>query len=132
MNRVEPARIRRFEALWGRSGPTALVVTVLVFALLIAATAMAQGSAERPVYTVGEQWLLKDGVYELTKIEKDRYVWASSPSRQIHLGKDLALVAVLKDRIWEWDLTPVPAISWPLEPDKWGLQHRMTLRMRSQ
>jgi hypothetical protein len=89
-------------------------------------------SAERPAYSVGEQWLLKDGVYELTKIEKNRYVWASNAGRQIHLTKDLALVSVLKDRIWEWDVTPVPEIAWPLEVGKWGLMHRATLRMRSQ
>ena len=88
--------------------------------------------AERPAYSVGEQWLLKDGVYELTKIEKNRYVWASSTGRQIHLTKDLALASVLKDRVWEWDVTPVPEIAWPLEVGKWGLMHRATLRMRSQ
>src|SRR5262245_4617933 len=75
---------------------------------------------------------MKDGIYELTKIEKDRYVWTSKPGRQIHLTRDLALASVLKDRVWEWDVTPTPALSWPLETGKWGVIQRATLRMRSQ
>ena len=102
--------------------------------LVLAAAPIAalEPRAERPVYSVGEQWLLKDGVYELTKIEKNRYIWASTPGRQIHLTKDLALVSVLKDRVWERDVTPLPEIAWPLEVGKWGLMQRVTLRMRSQ
>jgi hypothetical protein len=110
-----------------------MVVAFIPLVVLAAAPIPAlEPRPERPVYSVGEQWVLKDGVYELTKIEKNLYVWASSPGRQIHLTKDLALVSVLKDRVWEWDVTPVPEISWPLEVGKWGLMHRATLRMRSQ
>ena len=109
-----------------------LVACISLLVLAAAPIPALDPRAERPVYSVGEQWLLKDGVYELTKIEKNRYTWASSPGRQIHLTKDLALVSVLKDRVWEWDVTPVPEISWPLEVGKWGLMQRVTLRMRSQ
>jgi uncharacterized caspase-like protein len=99
--------------------------------LLGAHPALAQKPrAERPTYAVGEQWLLKDGVYELIKIEKDRYIFAASADRQIHLTKDLALVSVLRDRVWEWDLFPVPELSWPLEVGKWGVIHRATLKTR--
>jgi hypothetical protein len=109
-----------------------LVAFIPLVVLAAAPIPALEPRAERPVYSVGEQWLLKDGVYELTKIEKNRYLWASSPGRQIHLTKDLALVSVLKDRVWEWDVTPVPEIAWPLEVGKWGVMHRATLRMRSQ
>ncbi|HET7876046.1 MAG TPA: caspase family protein [Methylomirabilota bacterium] len=86
--------------------------------------------AERPTYNVGEQWLLKDGVYDLIKVEKDRYIFAASAGRQIHLTKNLALVSMLRDRVWEWDLFPVPELSWPLEVGKWGVIYRGTLRNR--
>ena len=68
--------------------------------------------AERPVYSVGDQWLLKDGVYELTKIEKNRYTWASSPDGSSpdegprpRLGAEGSDLGV--------DVTPVPEIAWP-------------------
>jgi len=86
--------------------------------------------AERPTFNVGDQWLLKDGVYDLIKVEKDRYIFAASAGRQIHLTKNLALVSMLRDRVWEWDLFPVPELSWPLEVGKWGIIHRGTLRSR--
>lgn len=134
MERVERGPVRRCRSLRGRGSPEALRAAALAFTLVLAsAQAAAQGPpAHRPHYALGEQWLLRDGVYELTKIEKDRYVWTSSPGRQIHLTKDLGLASVLKDRVWEWDVHPVPSISWPLETGKWGVLHRATLRMRSQ
>ena len=30
--------------------------------------------AERPTYTLGEKWIRDDGVYELIRIEDDRYI----------------------------------------------------------
>jgi|KBSSwiStaDraftv2_1062776.scaffolds.fasta_scaffold49711_2 hypothetical protein len=132
MDGVEPL-VARARGPLGRRVRLRMLVALIPLVVLAAAPIPAlEPSAERPAYSVGEQWLLKDGVYELTKIEKNRYVWASSAGRQIHLTKDLALVSVLKDRIWEWDVTPVPEIAWPLEVGKWGLMHRATLRMRSQ
>jgi hypothetical protein len=99
--------------------------------LLGAHPALAQKQrAVRPTYAVGEQWLLRDGVYELIKVEKDRYIFAATAGRQIHLSKDLALVSVLRDRVWEWDLSPAPELSWPLEVGKWGVIHRATLKTR--
>lgn len=132
MDGVEPLVARARGPLGSRVRLRMLVAFIPLVVLVAAPIPALEPLAERPVYSVGEQWLLKDGVYELTKIEKNRYLWASSPGRQIHLTKDLALVSVLKDRVWEWDVTPVPEIAWPLEVGKWGLMHRATLRMRSQ
>jgi hypothetical protein len=132
MDGVEPL-VARARGPLGRRVRLRMLVAFIPLVVLAAPPIPAlEPRAERPAYSVGEQWLLKDGVYELTKIEKNRYVWASSAGRQIHLTKDLALASVLKDRIWEWDVTPVPEIAWPLEVGKWGLTHRATLRMRSQ
>ena len=132
MDGVEPLVARERGPLGRRVRLRMLVAFIPLLVLAAPPIPALEPRAERPVYSVGEQWLLKDGVYELTKIEKNRYIWASSAGRQIHLTKDLALASVLKDRVWEWDVTPVPEIAWPLEVGKWGLMHRATLRMRSQ
>src|SRR5262245_1970387 len=104
-----------------------LALTVLGVAT---ATTAQKPTAERPTYVVGDQWLLKDGVYDLIRVEKDRYVFAAGANRQIHLTKDLALVSVIKDRVIEWDLFPIPEIPWPLEVGKWGVNQRATFRSR--
>jgi hypothetical protein len=113
-------------------GTSLAAVLMAVLSLLLGAhPALAQKPrAERPTYAVGEQWLLKDGVYELIKVEKDRYIFAATTGRQIHLTKDLALVSVLRDRVWKWDLSLAPELSWPLEVGKWGVIHRATLKTR--
>ena len=75
--------------------------------------------AERPVFAVGEKWIRHDGPYELVRIEKDLYIFASGPRREIHLTKDLAVAKVQKgERIAQFD--PPPTLSWPLEVGKWG------------
>ncbi len=75
--------------------------------------------AERPVFAVGEKWIRHDGPYELVRIEKDLYIFASGPRREIHLTKDLAVAKVQKgERIAQFD--PPPTLNWPLEVGKWG------------
>jgi hypothetical protein len=41
--------------------------------------------AERPTYTVGDEWIRGDGVYELIRIEDGRYIFAAGVGRQLHL-----------------------------------------------
>src|SRR5262245_22558760 len=109
MDRLEPVAVRRCGSLPSRGRRVAFAASAVLPLRVLAATAPALAQAplaERPDYTIGEQWLMKDGIYELTKIEKDRYVWTSKPGRQIHLTRDLVLASVLKDRVWEWDVTP--------------------------
>jgi hypothetical protein len=86
-------------------------------------------AAERPTYATGQQWILTDGVYDLVRIEKDAYVFAASPTREIHLNKDLVVTRVVKDGVVEWDLYPVRPLSWPLQAGKWGT-FQSTLRTR--
>lgn len=64
-------------------GASSAVVLMAALALLLGAhPVLAQKPrAERPTYAVGEQWLLKDGVYELMKVEKDRYIFAANTDR---------------------------------------------------
>jgi hypothetical protein len=86
-------------------------------------------AAERPTYATGQQWILTDGVYDLVRIENDSYVFAASPTREIHLNRDLVVTRVVKDGVVEWDLYPVRPVAWPLREGAWGT-FRSTLRTR--
>jgi hypothetical protein len=109
-----------------------ILVLAVAFALFIAPVSVRAQipRADLPTYAVGDQWILKDGLYDLIKIEKDRYIFAASAGRQIHLSKNLAFTSVLRDRQWEWDLYPPPEISWPLQVGKWGITYNATFRSR--
>jgi hypothetical protein len=75
--------------------------------------------AERPTYSLGEKWIRDDGVYELIRIENDRYIFAAGPGQEIHLTKDLSLAKVQRgQKVWEFDSPP--GLSWPLEVGRWG------------
>ena len=50
--------------------------------------------AERPTYTLGEKWIRSDGLYELIRVEKDRYVFSARPKWEIHLSKDLGIARI--------------------------------------
>lgn len=90
--------------------------------LLLAAGLAAAGAprAERPIYAVGDRWFRQDGVYDLVRIENDRYVFAAGPRREIHLTKALGLARIQKGgSVMEFD--PPPELAWPLEIGKWGV-----------
>jgi hypothetical protein len=75
--------------------------------------------AERPTYTLGEKWIRNDGVYELIRIENDRYIFSAGPRQEVHLSRDLVVAKVQRgDQIVEFN--PPPSLSWPLEVGKWG------------
>jgi len=101
--------------------PTRLAPLVLLLLLLFPGSAPAQPKprAERPTYTLGEKWIRGDGVFELIRVEKDRYVFSARPKWEIHLSKDLGIARVQRgDRVLEFadsiDLT------WPLEVGQTG------------
>jgi hypothetical protein len=75
--------------------------------------------AERPTYTLGEKWIRYDGVYELIRIEDDRYIFATGNKREIHLTKDLVVAKIVRAP-YLLELDPPPALKWPLEVGKWG------------
>jgi caspase domain-containing protein/glucodextranase-like protein len=104
------------------SGGFGLSLGALALVLAASATAGAQTPRpERPVYRVGEQWVLADGVYELTKADKDGYLFTSAGARQIFLTRDLTVTRISKAGRIEWDLYPAPGPSWPLDVGKWGV-----------
>lgn len=114
-----------------KAGRLALTLGVGLALILPGAAAWPQKPrAERPTYNVGDQWVLTDGLYDLIRIDKDRYVFAAGTRRQIQLTKNLVVADVLRDGVWEWSIDPAPELSWPLEVGKWGVLHRAILRSR--
>ena len=75
--------------------------------------------ADRPTFDVGQTWNRRDGVYRLTRIERDLYVFESG-DREVHLSRDLTVAAMRKGKFFgEFD--PAPKLSWPLEVGKRGV-----------
>jgi hypothetical protein len=76
--------------------------------------------AERPTYALGDKWIRNDGVYDLIRIEKDLYVFASAGGGEIRLTKDLAVARAQNARGFH-EFLPPPQYTWPLEVGKWGI-----------
>jgi uncharacterized caspase-like protein len=97
---------------------------LLAALLAVAGSAQAQAPpiAERPVYTTGQRWVRSDGVFELVRIEKDRYVFATGPQQEVHLTKDLAIARTRRGQRFN-EIDPPIALKWPLEVGTWGLQN---------
>jgi hypothetical protein len=81
-----------------------------------------QPRAELPTYAVGEKWVRSDGIYDLLRIEGDRYIFVAAAGREIHLTKDLALAKLVRGRVVEWEFDPPARLAWPLQVGKWGSQ----------
>jgi hypothetical protein len=111
--------------------PLALACCVVLVWLAATTPAIAQTPrAERPTYEQGEQWVLNDGVYDLIRVDKDGYVFAAGPKRQIQLTKDLAVYRVIKGGSVEWQVDPTPKLPWPMEVGKWGILYDAILHNR--
>ncbi|MBI2153938.1 MAG: hypothetical protein HYU24_09565, partial [Candidatus Rokubacteria bacterium] len=104
------------------------VLAVFLVATLLAGCATLPGGsgpatpkprAERPTYTLGERWVRYDGVYELVRIEGDRYVFAAGPYSEVHLTKNLG-VAKIQRGSYLMEFNPPPDLSWPLQVGKVG------------
>jgi len=72
--------------------------------------------ADRPIYELGEKWIRSDGVYDLVRVEQDRYVFAGEHGRTVQLSKDLFVMT------WggqtfatDWEFEPPPRLPWPLQ-----------------
>jgi hypothetical protein len=104
-----------------------ILVLLMALALTACATPREQATpgipprrAERPTYQLGEKWILNDGVYELIRIENDRYIFSAGPGQEIQLTKDLAIAKVEKRHQVIMGFDPLPRVSWPLEVGKSG------------
>ena len=96
--------------------------------------------AERPTYALGEKWIRNDGVYELIRIEGDRYIFSAGPDREIHLTRDLFPATVVKGAR-SLTFSPPPRLPWPLEVGKaetgvgvvagWGYGLRYDVRVEA-
>jgi len=74
--------------------------------------------AARPTYALGERWIRNDGVYELSRLRSDEYVFTREDGREIHLTKDLVIAGVFRYGLTLWEFTPPPSLAWPLEVGK--------------
>jgi hypothetical protein len=75
--------------------------------------------AERPTYALGEKWIRYDGLYELVRIEGERYVFATGPYGEIHLTKNLGLARVTRGPS-TFEFEPPPDLTWPLRVGRHG------------
>jgi hypothetical protein len=75
---------------------------------------------DRPTYKLGDRWIRSDGIYELIRIESDRYVFSAGPGDQIELTNDLAPLTTVWGGVTKFGLTPPPALAWPLEVGQRG------------
>src|SRR5262245_54432386 len=121
---ARPMRRASYESLGRGSDMRGIRAALIAFLVLgsvgCAATqdpATPPPRAERPTYAVGEKWIRTDGVYELVRIEDDRYIFSAGPDREIHLTRDLFPATVVKGvRILTF--SPPPRLPWPLEVGK--------------
>jgi hypothetical protein len=70
-------------------------------------------SAQRPVLSEGERWIRNDGVWDLIRVQSDRYIFSGGPRYEIVLSLDLALMRYAHLGT-EFEFTPAPRIPWPL------------------
>lgn len=75
---------------------------------------------ERPMYHVGHRWILNHGTYDLTRIDKDTYVFTAAGKREIQLSKDLGIARVVRNGRIEVDFDPAPVAKWPPSVGDWG------------
>ena len=76
--------------------------------------------AERSTYKVGDKWIRSDGAYELTRIDRDVYVFTAGAGKEFHLTKDLGVARIVLDGRAVLDVDAPPKLAWPLEVGKWG------------
>ena len=103
--------------------PTPARLTPIVLCLLLIcpgpASAQPKPRAERPTYALGEKWIRNDGVFEVIRVEKDRYIFSARPRWEIHLSKDLGIARVQHgDSVIEF-AQPID-FKWPLEVGQTG------------
>ena len=104
-----------------KTTPAWLAPFILLLLLLCPGPVPAQPKprAERPTYTLGERWIRNDGVFELIRVEKDRYIFSARPKWEIHLSKDLGIARVQRgDSVIEF-ADPID-LKWPLEVGQTG------------
>ena len=81
-------------------GSCAVLVALLGLALVGCAgapeSAAPPSRVERPLYELGEKWIRNDGVYELIRLESDRYVFSGPAGREIRLTRDLVVSTVTR------------------------------------
>lgn len=105
--------------------PTARLAPFALLLLLLCqgpAPAQPKPRVERPTYTLGEKWIRSDGVFELIRVEKDRYVFSARPRWEVHLTENLGIARIQRnDGVIEF-AHPID-LKWPLEVGQTGSQN---------
>jgi len=97
-----------------------ILLAVAVGLTVLAADAQAQApQAERPVYAVGDVWIRSDGVYEMVRIQNDRYVFAARPGQEFHLTRNLGIARIERGGHF-FEFEPPAEPTWPLRLGKIG------------
>ena len=79
--------------------------------------APSQNSAERPTYSVGDRWIRSDGLHEVLRVDRDRYVFSAGPDAEYEMSRDLV---PLKLHGMEWRFSTPAVLDWPLRVGKSG------------
>lgn len=98
-----------------RSIALAAALAGLTLALCTGAALAQKPRAERPTYKIGDKWLLASGSCQLTRIERDVYIFSAGRGNEIHLTKDLGIAKVMRDGKVEWEVDAPMQLTWPLE-----------------
>jgi hypothetical protein len=76
--------------------------------------------AERPTYILGDRWIRNDGIWEVIRVEPDRYIFSAATGVELQITKDLALARFWRTSGAVAEFTPVPRIDWPLAVGRKG------------
>ena len=111
-----------------RRSPVVVVALLAATVVGLPAAASAQKPhAERPTYAVGDRWLRGDGTWEVTRVERDTYVFATGRGDEVHLSRNLGVMKVVLEGAVAVELDPALDVAWPLEVGKWAMAYPTVL-----
>ena len=111
-----------------RRSPVVVVALLAATVVGLPAAASAQKPhAERPTYAVGDRWLRGDGTWEVTRVERDTYVFATGRGDEVHLSRNLGVGKIILEGAVAVELDPALDVAWPLEVGKWAMAYPTVL-----
>ena len=78
-------------------------------------------AAPLPTFRQGDRWIRNDGIYELIRIEPDRYVFSADAGEEVYFSKSLAYAGHKRFGRTQMEFNPLPTLDWPLAVGKQGL-----------